>query len=497
MQIRYKKAHYLLTAIMLTLLFYSCKQDVSVTPPDNLPPAGYIYIDSRPGGARIFLDGKDTRRITPDSLNYLPSGNYKFTLKKELFRDTTFSYDIVDGERKTTLIDYTKNPLMLGNIYCDSSPRGADIFLNDSATGKVTPASFNQLLPGSYKIRYHYNNYKDNQDNILVQSSKISAINMTLIDTTIWREFTTSNSPISSNKLTCLSIDKNNTLWIGTEDQGIAKYDGYSWEYIRPQDNLPNNLPTNKINVIETDANGNVWVGTDFGLLIYTYKSIEKYNSKLWNDTLLIDPFIKDITSKPDGRTLLVTDSTLFVDYKSLPDTPRALNIQNDDYYANYGHFTAVEGDNNNNFWIGTVSKGVFTYNNSTYTTKKIYNTTNTREIGDSVTALAISKTGTVWIGYKWSVVAGSGLSSYNGALKAQGVIPFNKNTNSIFIDNSNRKWIGTNAGLVEFSDVSSTRHYDKASTGLDMDDVRGIAQDQQGRIWIATYGGGLFLKKK
>lgn len=492
----YKKARYIFTAIIITLVLYSCNQEVSVTPPDSPPPNGYVFLESNPNGARIFVDGKDTRRITPDSLTYLTTGSYTFTFKKNLFRDTTFVYKVVEGERKSTLIDYTKNPLMLGQINCDSSPGGAEIFLNDSATGRTTPAVLKQIVPGYYNVRYHYNNFKDNQVNLVVQSNQVAVSNLTMIDTTVWQEFNTSNSPISSNYLTCVVVDKNNTVWIGTEDQGLAKYNGSTWEFIRPQDNLPNNLQDNYVTALGAEDNGTVWVGTKNGLLLFSGPKIEKYNSIFWGDTSFpskTDTHVKDIKPKSDGSVFFAVDSNFVRESNNPLDNTRLWETQLPVFY---GILSAVDFDKSSNYWVGTKSHGLIMYNKNIPGITYI-NTSTTREIGDSVTAIAVSKSGTVWIGYKWSVAAGSGLSYYNGTLKAPGVIPYNKNTNTIFIDNSNRKWIGTNAGLVEFSDVSSTTIYDSQTTGLNMDDVTGIAQDQQGRIWIATRGGGLFLKKK
>lgn len=496
MSICYKKTTYLFTGLIIALALYSCNQEVSISPPDKLPPDGYILVESTPAGAHIFLNGKDTRRITPDSLTFLSTGTYNFTLKKNLFRDTNFVSDVIEGERKVTLIDYTKNPLMLGEINCNSFPKGAQIFLNDSATGKVTPTVLKQLIPGAYTIRYHFANHQDSQDNVIVQSSKTSAINLTLVDTTAWQVFNTTNSPIKSNDLTCIVTDNNNNLWIGTENQGLLEYDGHTWKQTMPYDHLPDNLPDNTVHVITVEANGDIWVGTRFGVLIITSAGFERYNSTLGQKPF-IDPTMRDIKTKPNGKVYIVTDSTFFIEEK-IPVYPyRNFEIQNDDYYSKYGHFSSVEMDNNNYYWLGTVSKGVFRYNLS-FPGKDFFNTTTTTEIGDSITAIALSKTGTIWVGYKWSVVAASGLSYYNGSsFKSLGVIPFNKNTNSIYIDDTNKKWIGTTGGLVVFDDASNTQVYDKETTGLNIDDVRGVTKDQQGRIWIATHGGGLILKKK
>ena len=73
-----------LQIIILLVIFAGCTQKVSVTPPDAPPPDGYIYIDSNPPGAEIYINDKYVRRITPDSVKYLPTGSYKLLLKKKI-----------------------------------------------------------------------------------------------------------------------------------------------------------------------------------------------------------------------------------------------------------------------------------------------------------------------------------------------------------------------------------------------------------------------------
>jgi len=103
----------IVTILLLALLQNSgCDKTVSVSPPDKPPPNGYIYIDSNPEGAHIYLDGKARRRKTPDSLNWLSTNTYTITLKKELYRDTSFVVNIVEGKRLNVFTDYTKNPAM-------------------------------------------------------------------------------------------------------------------------------------------------------------------------------------------------------------------------------------------------------------------------------------------------------------------------------------------------------------------------------------------------
>ena len=112
----------------LLLIINSCNQEVSVSPPDAPPPHGVIVIDSKPQGFHIYLEGKNRRRITADSITWLETGQYTVTLKKDLFRDTSITVDAVEGKRKDFFVDYTTNPAMRGKINCIGKPDGSQIF---------------------------------------------------------------------------------------------------------------------------------------------------------------------------------------------------------------------------------------------------------------------------------------------------------------------------------------------------------------------------------
>ncbi len=248
--------------IFLSLINISCDKQVSVSPPDAPPPNGYAFIDSYPRGFHIYLQNKPRRRATPDSITWLTTGKYQITLKKDLFRDTSITVDVVEGEKRNFFVDIAKNPAMLGSIMCNSTPQGAEIIVNDSATGKFTPAEVNNLIPGHYSIRYNLKNHRDDSTLVTVRSSNQSAAAVSLVDTTVWQDFDTGNSSIPTNTLTCIHIDQQNIMWIGTDGTGLLKYQQGVWtKYTMGGTSLPGN----NITCITSDKNGTKWVGTKIG----------------------------------------------------------------------------------------------------------------------------------------------------------------------------------------------------------------------------------------
>jgi len=71
-----------------------------------------------------------------------------------------------------------------------------------------------------------------------------------------WIKFNTGNSPLPSNYITSLAVDSNNCLWIGTfgNSGGLTKYDGNNWKIY--------NVDSNTVYDIKIDNNGTFWMGS-------------------------------------------------------------------------------------------------------------------------------------------------------------------------------------------------------------------------------------------
>ena len=478
-----------LQIIILLVIFAGCTQKVSVTPPDAPPPDGYIYIDSNPPAAEIYINDKYVRRITPDSVTYLSTGSYKITLKKENFRDTSFAVQVTEGKRLKILVDYTKNPLMYGKIKCVSTPDNASIFLNGVATGKRTPVVLDNIFPGDYYVRYQLTNHLDDSVKVTVQSSSVVTTTKVLVDTTLWSFYYTSNSQIPSTSFTGLVVDPSNNIWIGTEDRGLLKFDGNIWKEYSVATSI---IPDNNVKAIAVNQDGTVWAGTKFGLLLTGTAVMERIPPPGGGGPL-VDVNIKDLFADGNDTTYIVTDTTFLKSYVS---SGRVWELDTTDLHANLyisSKYSSICLTNSNFLWIGTEQSGLINVN-----TYHILSTFNSFQIGDNINTLAVSPSGVLWIGYDYTIISHSSVSYYaNGNLTAPQIVPANSNTNTIFIDENDVKWIGTTKGLIEYNEATGRKLYDLETTGLNINDVRGIGEDSFGRLWIATYGEGVFVKKK
>lgn len=119
-----------------------------------------LFINSEPEGAKIFLQGTDTEKITPDSLTELEKGDYEITLKNIDFKDTTFVASTFDNI-KTTKNVQLKPADFFGKIILVTNPPNAQIFLDDVYLNKITVDSITNLKYGSYNVKLKLPNYRD------------------------------------------------------------------------------------------------------------------------------------------------------------------------------------------------------------------------------------------------------------------------------------------------------------------------------------------------
>lgn len=91
------------------------------------------------------------------------------------------------------------------------------------------------------------------------------------LDRSHWTIYKTNNSGLPWNDVNALSIDENETIWIGTYVLGLAKFDGINWT---TYNNSNSNLPENTVHEITIDNVGSKWIGTWGGLSIFNESGI-------------------------------------------------------------------------------------------------------------------------------------------------------------------------------------------------------------------------------
>ena len=241
-------------------------------------------------------------------------------------------------------------------------------------------------------------------------------------------------------------------LWIGTE--------GHLYAY-HPQRNEMTEYPdfdNNSIKCLVKDVSGDLLMGTDNGL--YVYNVAQRSTLHLIHDSRNANSLINDITwclySDKDNNVWIGTDYNIsFASFDKSKEVLYVSEITEKGYGNRF--FTLME-DTRNRFWLGG--------SNGLILTSDLYNPKQS-----------------IWFqqGHK------------------QNIIPHNRVRN-IFEDSQNHIFIATDGGVCVFDERKKEfeNYYivDKNST-RNANWAYNIVEDEQGRLWIATFMGGVFIVDK
>lgn len=269
-----------------------------------------------------------------------------------------------------------------------------------------------------------------------------------------FKHFTTQNG-LSQNSSQCILQDHYGFMWIGTQD-GINRYDGYSFVIYKPVPGDSTSLPGNSVRALLEDSKGNLWIGTRSGLARY---------DRAANKFVRYDG-TKDSTSGPTSNIIM-----------------------------------DIEEDKQGNIWFATVDQGISIYDPSTGKFRMMrHSDTNPNSLpGNDTRGIACGQDGHLWIA-TWS----SGICDYDPAtgkfsfMTVQpGQLNYPNTRGAIYVARSGKVYIGTwGKGFDIWDPVTKSMEY--IGIGDNSDDPRGmiwnICEDAKGRIWAATAETGLVM---
>ncbi len=467
-----------LSFVLFFTAVVSCDEDLSSTKPEEKIHNGMIFVDSNPQGIKIFLNEKNTGYLTPDTLKWLQEGLYGITLKNDLLRDTFIVSSAVDGKVQELFVDYYSNPKMRGKISCLSVPEGADIYLNDVFTGKITPDTLVDLFPMEYKLKFMKENHRSDSLISTVLSNKVTHAVLTLADTSLWVDYHSGNSGLSSNFVSAIEFDKKNNLWIGTQDRGLIYHNSENWVIYNTSNSI---LPSERIQKIISHED-EIWVGTIAGIVRIINDSwdlITKSNSPLSSD------YIEDLAIDHNGVLWIATDDGLASFYTGswnlfVPD--------NSEIPGRY--ITSIAVDDLNNKWIGTLNNGIAMFDGNAFT---IYSENNGAIVNDKIQDISIRQNGEVWAAH---IPIQSKIENVSYYSDEQWRVPnFDsqlKKVNRIFCDDLNFVWILTEGGIYLNKFSGAVTLYNKDNSRIIVNNISDAARDKAGNIWFAQLGGGI-----
>ena len=304
---------------------------------------------------------------------------------------------------------------------------------------------------------------------------------------------------LSSNTIRSIYVDDLNILWIGTINKGINYWDKrYNrFELYKKNSNSKNTLCGEDVRSFAEDKRGNVWIAT--------YDGICKFN-------LQTKQFTQKITKENDGLTTNSINSLAFDSDDNLWVGTFGSGIDRfNKHFVKTGNFK-INGiqkagenkinllyvDKKNNVWVGTSGSGLFRFDKSRSTFIQIFE--ESKGVGPYdfgyVNAIFEDSYNNLWVGTAYRLFCLKDLGNNNFSYEifansnARGSIPTNYIT-SIFEYHNKNLLIGTvDQGLLLYNKEKKTFSSFQKQDGLPSNTICGILEDTNGNLWISTNKG-------
>lgn len=309
-------------------------------------------------------------------------------------------------------------------------------------------------------------------------------------------------SGLSQSNVRCMIQDRNGFLWIGTQD-GLNRYDGYSFVVFRKEKRDTNTLAGDLITCLLEDRKGFIWIGTLGGLTRYNPKenSFKSYYTDNKNSKALQGGSISSLIEMKDGTIWIGNYLGGLSKYnESTDDFTTYFNDSKDPGSLSENIITSLcEGDDGS-LWIGTYSRGLnrLNKNSSKFLAFKHESQNNKTLISDAVTSLCLDKDGNLLVGtmngfavFDQKKNIFKNYQSNPSDIRSLG----GNHIQFIYKDKSNEIWIGTvSGGFAHFDEESETfTNYKKENfPGLTDNNVYSILEDNNKILWMGTNTGGI-----
>ena len=327
--------------------------------------------------------------------------------------------------------------------------------------------------------------------------------------------FTKNNTKgLASNRIQSIFAEADDTLWLGTEDNGLARFRNGESQTFTTADGLP----SNQVNALQKDLDGSLLIFTQDGLARWRdgHITVERQESDR-NYKIYVAPSnsrwemdAKGLRRIHDGRVTnfalpfdprrISADRTFnhFVYVEMLEDRNGSLwlSASGNVYRMKDGTvttYTAQDGvpqsfvrdifqDRQGDIWIATRADGICRLNTNRFA---CYDTTDGLS-SNHVMALFEDREGTLWAGTNERGINRLTRQVVTPLSLAEGLA--DKNVYPLLEDSQGSVWIGSGGALSQDQD-GKIKNYTRRN-GLLYEIVQALHQDRAGRLWIGSLGG-------
>ena len=401
----------------------------------------------------IYKDQNNDLWVGTDrGINYLTSDdfynrNFKF---QHLYVNVSFSESVGENDKKIWFGTNAHGILSYDKEFKEFE------YINPSTSAEVGSGRVNQIEPF-------------NKENFIVSFENNGVFTYNSVNK-IW-------TPIKFHDKTALNIyiDRFQKAWITARTFGVTKLDlnSLKTEYFELTPKETEYITDLERPYFYEDKKDHLWIGLHGSGLAYFDRKNNKfifYKNNPKDVNSIASNIVHCIGEDKTGQMWLGTGQ-----YKGglekivFSNSAIIHKIPEPEYTSLFTNVVrAIEVDHNGNFWVATKAGKIHLYNKklNLIHTYKLYSSATKKYSGNNVYTIHQSKDGTIWLGSK-----GEGLGYSNIEITP---------------DVDYRK--------ISFSWI---RHDPKDESSLCNNNVYSIAEDENGNLWIGTFGNGISLLKE
>jgi ligand-binding sensor domain-containing protein/serine phosphatase RsbU (regulator of sigma subunit) len=310
------------------------------------------------------------------------------------------------------------------------------------------------------------------------------------------RIFTVSDG-LSQSHINTIIQDSRGFLWMGTEN-GLNRYDGYSFLSFNHQPNDSSSLSNNYINAISEAPDGNLWIATNKGLNVLNVNTgtFTKFQYSSTNINTISDNIVLNIYFDSQ-KTLWVKTLKSLDRFDPETKTFKRFPHYNDLFRFASGNIAyPICEDSKGRLWVGSKDGLNYFDKDMQLFNRYISLEYNSQSISnDEVLSMCPAEKDQIWIG------TANGLNLFNPETKT-----FKRFFNplkelhifALLRENNERLWIGALDGLYIFNIKTETFEKVNISNNQPIEiPVFTLKKDNSGIIWAGSLKGLIKIKTK
>ncbi|MGL5318356.1 MAG: two-component regulator propeller domain-containing protein [Bacteroidales bacterium] len=500
----------------------------------NRPVGSIQCIDS----AIYITNNEGLWRITPPLSPLTDISIQQINCEKISIPDTLFPFKIKGKDARGNLLFTANNSIIIGKIENNmlsvvdhiSINNGDKIEIPTLYCDKSSNIWVGTSMHGLYSLRFNNDKYhvrnvtlelpnntksferitsiiQDNNNNLWISSRShgVVVISNQDLSSDKLRAYALSDTELSTRKIKCMYLSRDNTMWLGSLGNGVFSYNAHNNKfknYRLSESRYRSSM--NYVRSVTKDSYDRLWIGTLYnGMYIQTLKQNQVENLMLDNTSVF------SFSKVDNNRIMAGTSRGLYLFHYDQSKIEKTLLISREQINGAIFSITN-KGDK---YWIGTSEK-LISFNLSPDNKVTNYSSISNKLLFDT------NKENTIRIVkydmYRNCLWIGSEISGLSRALldrndnidsiilidnKVLGKEMIDNHICDIEIDQDRICWVATHNGLIRFElkgngDIVDSK-YLTVENGLPSNMIQSIVSDSADNLWMGSNKGLAKLDKK